>query len=79
MNVGFFDADKKLEEHYVTIKNEEVTELPQFVGLKVPEAILSNSTDWGFGVFIIDDKSQKFFENNMQVIESQLNKSVVLT
>jgi len=28
MNVGFFDAEKKLEEHYVTIKNEEVTELP---------------------------------------------------
>jgi predicted glutamine amidotransferase len=37
-----------------------------------------NSDDHGFGVFVIDDKSIRFFEQNLHIIESQLNKAVVI-
>ena len=37
-----------------------------------------NSNDHGFGVFVIDDKSIRFFEENLSKIESQLNKAVVI-
>lgn len=35
------------------------------VGQDVPSAILMNSEDYGFGVFIIDDKSRDFYEDNL--------------
>jgi hypothetical protein len=50
----------------------------QLVGLQVPEAILMNSSDHGFGVFVVDDKSIRFFEENLSKIESQLDKAVVI-
>ena len=44
----------------------------------MPEAILMNSSDHGFGVFVIDDKSIRFFEENLASIDDQLNKAVVI-
>ena len=37
-----------------------------------------NSNDHGFGVFVIDDKSIRFFEQNLAKIDNQLNKAVVI-
>jgi len=37
-----------------------------------------NSSDHGFGVFVIDDKSIRFFEENLASIDDQLNKAVVI-
>jgi predicted glutamine amidotransferase len=37
-----------------------------------------NSNDHGYGVFIIDDKSIRFYEENLAKIENQLNKAVVI-
>lgn len=37
-----------------------------------------NSSDHGFGVFVVDDKSIRFFEENLSKIESQLDKAVVI-
>lgn len=52
--------------------------MPQLVGLQVPEAILMNSNDHGFAMFVIDDKSVRYYEQNLSKIENQLNKAVVI-
>lgn len=46
--------------------------------MRMPEAILMNSSDHGFGVFVIDDKSIRFFEENLATLDNQLNKAVVI-
>ena len=37
-----------------------------------------NSNDHGYGVLVIDDKSIRFYEENLARIENQLNKAVVI-
>lgn len=44
----------------------------------MPKAILTNSNDYGFGVFIIDEKSQRFFEEHLDKVPGDLNKSVAI-
>jgi len=39
---------------------------------------LLNSNDWGFGYFVLDDKSIKFFEQNLSKIENKLNKTTII-
>lgn len=79
INIGFFDFDKNFVEHKnIVIEDRELTQVKQLEGLQVPEAILMNSADHGFGVFIIDDKSIRFYEENLSQIENQLNKAVVI-
>jgi hypothetical protein len=63
----------------VTIKAQEFTPVPELDGRDVPEAFLLNSDDWGYGVFIIDELSQKFFENNLGGVKDKLNYSQILT
>jgi len=71
INIGFYDQDKNFVEHTnIVLEDRELTEMPQFVGLQVPEAILMNSNDHGFGVFVIDDKSIRFYEENLSIIEN---------
>lgn len=79
INVGFFDQDKNFVEHTnIVLQDRELTEVKQFVGMQMPEAIMVNSSDHGFGVFVIDDKSIRFFEENLEKIDNQLNKAVVI-
>jgi hypothetical protein len=37
-----------------------------------------NSNDHGYGVFVQDDKSIRFFEENLSKLENHLNKAVVI-
>lgn len=46
--------------------------------MPVPEAILMNSEDHGFGVFVVEDRSIRFYEERLSQIENQLNKAVVI-
>lgn len=62
----------------ITIEDQEVTDVPQLVGEYVPHAILMNSNDYGFAVFIIDEKSLQAYEHSMSKINHQMNKSVLL-
>ena len=55
-----------------------MTDVKEFVGLNVPEAFLMNSNDHGFGVFVVDDRSIRYFEQNLSSIENQLNKAVLI-
>jgi hypothetical protein len=55
-----------------------LTVVDQFVGLPVPEAILMNSDDHGFGVFVVEDRSIRFYEENLSSIPNQLNKAVII-
>jgi hypothetical protein len=42
--------------------------VPQFVGLEAPNAILMNSDDYGFAVFVVDKKSSAFYEHHLPLI-----------
>jgi hypothetical protein len=46
--------------------------------MSVPEAILMNSEDHGFGVFVIEDRSIRFYEERLSAIPNQLNKAVII-
>jgi hypothetical protein len=37
-----------------------------------------NSNDHGYGVFVMDDKSIRFFEEHLSKLENHLNKAVVI-
>ena len=50
------------------IEDRELTEVPQLVGQQVPTAILMNSKDQGYGVFVVDDKSIKYYGQNLSKI-----------
>jgi hypothetical protein len=45
-----------------------VSDVPQFVGKDVPLAILMNSDDYGFAVFVVDKKCSKFYEENLAIV-----------
>ena len=79
INIGFFyDGPESFEETYAVIEARELTEMDQFIGKRVPEAILINSNDHGYGVFVVDDKSIRFFEQYLSKLDNQLNKAVVI-
>jgi hypothetical protein len=63
----------------IMIEDKEITDIQVLVGLDVPHAILMNSDDYGFGVFIIDEKSQRVYEQNLNKIPTELNKAVVIS
>lgn len=46
--------------------------------MPVPEAILMNSEDHGFGVFVVEDRSIRFYEERLSAIPNQLNKAVII-
>jgi len=48
-------------------------------GLAAPDAFLLNSEDWAFGVFLIDEKSQRFYEENLSLVSNQQNFSEILS
>lgn len=79
INIGFFAEDHSFTEFQnIVIEDRELTEVPQLVGQQVPEAILMNSSDNGFGVFVIDEKSIRYFEQHLSKIEKQVDKAVVI-
>jgi len=53
--------------------------VPQFVGVEVPNAILMNSDDYGFAVFVVDKKSSSYYEQHLPLIPNQLNRVVVIS
>lgn len=43
----------------------------------MPEAILLNSNDNGYGVWLLDDKSIRYFEENLSTIDNKLNQACI--
>lgn len=56
-----------------------MTNVPQFIGVEVPNAILMNSDDYGFAVFVVDKKCSSFYEQHLPLIPNQLNRVVVIS
>jgi len=63
-NIALYDKAGKLLEKIenVTLEKKEETLIAAMNGKQVPDAFLLNSDDWGFGHFILDEKSIKVFE-----------------
>lgn len=80
INIGYFDSANAYHViEKVNIEAQEITDVPQFVGIDTPKAILLNSDDYGFAVFAIDNKSQAFYEQNLPLVPTQLNRVVVIS
>lgn len=62
----------------ITIEDKEETNVPELVGQDVPRAVLMNTEDYGFGVFIVDEKSLETFECHLSKVDHQLNKAVLI-
>lgn len=66
INIGLFSSQGEGIEYSnverIHIQAQEYTEVPQLNGKAAPDAFLLNSEDWGFGVFLIDEKSQRWYE-----------------
>ena len=80
IEIGFYNEDgsfvRTIENQAIEAK--EVTEVPSVVGLDVPAAILLNENDWGFGHFILDERSINCFENSLAKINCSLNRAVII-
>jgi hypothetical protein len=61
------------------INDTEVTEVKELVGIESPKAILMNSDDYGYGVFMNDERSSRFYEDHLDYISSELNRVVVIS
>jgi len=79
-NIALVKSDMTFTEiERVVLEAQAETDVPQMVGQDLPDAFLLNSNDYGFALFIIDDRSIEVFENNMGKLKHQLNKAVLLS
>jgi aminopeptidase N len=78
-NIGLYAADGSLIEKIenVTLKKERETEIPEMNGKPEPAAILLNCDDWGFGHFVLDNRSAEVFEKSMGQIKSNIDRAVI--
>ena len=58
--------------------NQSETELEKFKDKKVPDAILLNSDDWGFGNFNLDHGSIKVFEEKLGKVARTIDRVVIV-
>lgn len=49
------------------------------IGRPVPDAILLNKDDWGFGHFQLDAASVAVFEESLHNVESQIDRAVIIS
>lgn len=62
----------------MTINAEELTDLPDLVGVEKPDAILLNSDDWGYAHFVLDKESIEVFEQSLAKVESQIDRATII-
>jgi len=57
------------EHKRVFIEAQENTEVEMLVGQQVPHAVIMNSSDYGFGIFKMDDQSMLAYEEGLSKID----------
>jgi len=79
-NIGLYDKNGKLVDKVenVNIDKKEYTEVAAMNGKPATDAILLNCDDWGFGHFILDEKSMKVFENSLGNVEANIDRAVII-
>jgi aminopeptidase N len=77
----FFNKYFKMEiiEEPIVVEAKEVTELNQFVGKPSPHAFYINYKGWGYGEFLIDDRSLQAFKEGLSKIEDDLTREFIYT
>ncbi len=68
-----------LESNLSILGNLIQLEVPQFVGINTPNAILMNSDDYGYAAFAIGKRCSSFYEKNLSLIPSKLNRILVIS
>lgn len=74
--VAFYDENMKIiSTHDILTKDDTAQfEMAELVGLDAPHAYHINYMNYGYGKFIIDDKSLKVFEEKLVKIESSMSR-----
>lgn len=76
--IALFDENFEVEDvHDVRIEAKDVTEILTLKGRKAPHAYLLNYNDWGYGKFLIDEKSLEAFKNGLSSIEDSLSRKLI--
>lgn len=66
---------KVLSTHNILTKDDTAQfDVAELVGLDAPHAYHINYMNYGYGKFIIDDKSLKVFEEKLVKIESSMSR-----
>ncbi|CAI2373227.1 unnamed protein product [Moneuplotes crassus] len=78
IKVALFNSDFGIEEIInVRIKASDFTLVTELEGRQAPHAILLNYEDWGYGRFLIDDRSMNAFQEGVSKIESSLSRKLI--
>lgn len=80
IQICFFNDKFEIDSvHDVTIDAESETVIDQLEGKSVPKAYLLNYMDWGYGKFLLDDKSLKAFKEGLSTIKDDLTRKIIYT
>ena len=78
IQICFFDDNFEVSKVFdVKIDAKEVTNIPELQGQDLPKAYLLNYNDWGYGKFMIDEKSLEAFTEGLSKIEYSLSRKMI--
>ena len=73
----FNDAFEIYEVVDIKIDAQEVTEVKELDGKIPPKAYLVNYGDWGYGKFLIDERSLEAFKEGLQHVQDNLSRKLI--
>ena len=78
IKIALFDENFEVEKIIdVKINEEKTTLVDELEGAKAPHAFLLNYEDWGYGRFLIDERSLEAFKEGLSKIESSLSRKLI--
>lgn len=78
IKIALFNSNFEVEDIIdIKIQATEITEIRQIEGQSAPHAFLLNYEDWGYGRFLIDDRSLKAFQEGLSKIEGSLSRKLI--
>lgn len=78
LKVALYNSDFQVDEVIdVRVNATEITAITTLDGKPAPHAILPNYEDWGYGKFLIDDRSLSAFQEGVSKIESSLSRKLI--
>ena len=73
----YYDNFKKTEVRNIKIDAKEETIIAELAGLPTPDAYLLNYEDWGYGMFLLDERSLNAFKDGLLYIQDSLTRKLI--
>lgn len=78
ITVALFDDNFKISEKVkIKIDAKEETTVDKLIGKPAPKAYLLNYEDWGYGMFLIDERSLEAFKAGLCFIQDSLSRKLI--